>query len=72
MSVDSKEGLSRQLRQSKRQLQLTNERLLSLQSHERELKAKISSLETQLNSKNDILIENKYNPKYFEWSLKRV
>jgi hypothetical protein len=32
MSVDSKEGLSRQLRESKRELQSINERLLSLQS----------------------------------------
>jgi ATP-dependent DNA helicase Q1 len=71
MSVDSKEGLSRQLRESKRQLQSINERLLSLQSRKRQLKAKIESLETQLNSRNDISIdEKKYNTKHFEWSLK--
>ncbi len=65
MSVDSKEGLSRQLRQSKRQLQSINERLLSLQ-----LKANISSFETQLSSRNHLLIENKYNTKGFEWNPK--
>ncbi len=67
MSVDSKEGLSRQLRQSKCELQSINERLLSLQ-----LKANISSFETQFKQRNHLLIENKYNTKGFEWSLKRV
>jgi hypothetical protein len=38
MSAHSKEGLSRQLRQSKRQLQSINERLLSLQSRKTRLK----------------------------------
>jgi chromosome segregation ATPase len=50
MSVDSKEGLSREL-------QSINERLLSLQSRKRQLKLKIESLESQLNSKNDLLID---------------
>jgi BMFP domain-containing protein YqiC len=50
MSVDSKEGLSREF-------QSINERLLSLQSRKRQLKSKIESLETQLNSKNDLLID---------------
>jgi prefoldin subunit 5 len=72
MSVDSKKGLSRELHELKRQLQSINERLLSLQSRKTQLKANIESFETHSKERNRLLIENKYNTKGFEWSLKRV